>query len=193
MALMSDSCPVKVCRHIPSRTSQSLAEASQAPETNSLVSGARDRLMTSPVCPVNVVVCWPVSMSHRALEQEQITRYEHTSGTTSHLKQSPSYYSGSHMTSMSMWRYIHFCNKIYWGKKQLHGGTYGLVSGHLTPAKGWLSFHSRSCEVLSRTFHGQFVGAAQVLRPEREEPFLIYHSLCTPISHFPRHQGGIVS
>lgn len=69
MALMSDSWPVKVCRHIPSRTSQSLAEASQAPETNSLVSGASERLMTSPVCPVNVVVCWPVSMSHRALEQ----------------------------------------------------------------------------------------------------------------------------
>lgn len=67
MALMSDSWPVKVCRHIPSRTSQSLAEASQAPETNSLVSGARERLMTSPVCPVNVVVCWPVSISHRAL------------------------------------------------------------------------------------------------------------------------------
>lgn len=67
MALMSDSWPVKVCRHIPSRTSQSLAEASQAPETNSLVSGARERLITSPVCPVNVVVCWPVSMSHRAL------------------------------------------------------------------------------------------------------------------------------
>lgn len=71
MALMSDSWPVKVCRHIPSRTSQSLAEASQAPETNSLVSGARERLITSPVCPVNVVVCWPVSMSHRALQQEQ--------------------------------------------------------------------------------------------------------------------------
>lgn len=74
---MSDSCPVKVCRHIPSRTSQSLAEASQAPETNSLVSGARDRLMTSPVCPVNVVVCWPVSMSHRALVQEEMkSRYQ---------------------------------------------------------------------------------------------------------------------
>ena len=70
MALMSDSWPVNVCRHIPSRTSHSLAEASQAPETNSLVSGARDRLITSPVCPVNVVVCWPVSMSHSALQRE---------------------------------------------------------------------------------------------------------------------------
>lgn len=49
MALMSDSWPVKVCRHMPSRTSQSLAEASQAPETNNLVSGARERLITSPV------------------------------------------------------------------------------------------------------------------------------------------------
>lgn len=49
IALMSDSCPVKVCRHIPSLMSQSFAEASQAPETNSLVSGARERLMTSPV------------------------------------------------------------------------------------------------------------------------------------------------
>lgn len=68
---MSDSCPVKVCRHIPSLMSQSFAEASQAPETNSLVSGARDRLMTSPVWPANVVVCWPVSMSHRALKETE--------------------------------------------------------------------------------------------------------------------------
>lgn len=71
IALMSDSCPVNVCRHIPSLMSQSFAEASQAPETNSLVSGARERLMTSPVWPANVVVCWPVSMSHRALKGEQ--------------------------------------------------------------------------------------------------------------------------
>lgn len=67
MALMSDSWPVNVCLHMPSRTSQSLAEASQAPETNNLESGASDRLMTSPVCPANVVVCWPVSMSQSAL------------------------------------------------------------------------------------------------------------------------------
>lgn len=71
IALMSDSWPVKVCRHIPSLMSQSLAEASQAPDTNSLVSGARERLMTSPVWPANVVVCWPVSMSHRALQESR--------------------------------------------------------------------------------------------------------------------------
>lgn len=65
---MSDSWPVNVCLHMPSRTSQSLAEASQAPETNNRVSGANDRLMTSPVCPANVVVCWPVSMSQSALQ-----------------------------------------------------------------------------------------------------------------------------
>lgn len=73
MALMSDSWPVKVCRHIPSRTSQSLAEASHAPETNNLVSGARERLITSPVWPANVVVCWPVSISHRALHKNTQT------------------------------------------------------------------------------------------------------------------------
>lgn len=33
------------------------------------------------------------------------------------------------------------------------------------------------------TFHGQ----QKVLRPERKEAFLLYHSLCTPISHLPRH------
>merc|ERR1712130_638083 len=35
-ALMSDSWPVKVCLQMPSRTSQSFAEASQAPETKVL-------------------------------------------------------------------------------------------------------------------------------------------------------------
>lgn len=77
----------------------------------------------------------------------------------SHLKQCPSYYSGSHMTSMPMWRYIHFCNKIYWGKKQLHGGTYGLVSGHLTPAKGWLSFHCPFIAGHVRFYHAPFMGS----------------------------------
>lgn len=76
IALMSDSWPVKVCLHMPSRISQSLAEASQAPETNNRESGARDRLMTSPVCPANVVVCWPVSMSQSALENQ--TGYQDT-------------------------------------------------------------------------------------------------------------------
>lgn len=68
MALMSDSWPVKVCLHMPSLISQSLAEASQAPETNKRASGARDRDITSPVWPANVVVCCPVSMSQRALQ-----------------------------------------------------------------------------------------------------------------------------
>lgn len=76
IALISDSWPVKVCLHMPSRISQSLAEASQAPETNNRESGARDRLMTSPVCPANVVVCWPVSMSQSALENQ--TGYQDT-------------------------------------------------------------------------------------------------------------------
>lgn len=67
IALMSDSWPVNVCRQVPSRTSQSLALASQAPEMKSLKSGDTDRLMQSPVCPINTVFCCPVSISHRAL------------------------------------------------------------------------------------------------------------------------------
>ena len=47
-----------------------LAEASQAPDTNVRMSGESDKLMTSPVWPVNDVVCWPVSMSHKALQQQ---------------------------------------------------------------------------------------------------------------------------
>ena len=90
---MSDSWPGNVCLHMPSRMSQSylerrreekgfglnfitiskqnfsytFAEASQAPETKVRVSGESDSDMTSPVCPVKEVHCWPVSMSHRAL------------------------------------------------------------------------------------------------------------------------------
>jgi len=45
-----------------------LADASQAPDTNVLMSGDRERLITSPVWPLNEVVCCPVSMSHRALK-----------------------------------------------------------------------------------------------------------------------------
>ena len=56
-ALMSDSCPGNVCRHIPSLMSHSLAEASQAPETNVLIFGDNDNDMTSPVWPVNCVHC----------------------------------------------------------------------------------------------------------------------------------------
>lgn len=71
---MSDSCPVKVCRHMLSRTSHSLMEASQAPDTKVRMSGDRDKDMTSPLWPVKVVVCWPVSMSHRALERRRRRR-----------------------------------------------------------------------------------------------------------------------
>lgn len=46
---------------------RTLAEASQAPDTNVRISGDKERDMTSPVCPVNDVVCCPVSMSHKAL------------------------------------------------------------------------------------------------------------------------------
>ena len=46
-----------------------LAEASQAPDTNVRISGDRERDITSPVCPVNDVVCCPVSMSQRALQE----------------------------------------------------------------------------------------------------------------------------
>lgn len=75
---MSDSWPVKVCLHMPSRTSQSLAEASQAPETNNRESGAKDKLMTSPVWPAKVVVCWPVSMSQSALQDKIDRRFSST-------------------------------------------------------------------------------------------------------------------
>ena len=44
-----------------------LAEASQAPETKVFWSGPIERLMTSPVCPLNVNVGCPDSMSHSAL------------------------------------------------------------------------------------------------------------------------------
>jgi len=50
---------------------RTLAEASQAPDTNDLMSGATERLMTSPVCPLKDVVCCPVSMSHNALKQKK--------------------------------------------------------------------------------------------------------------------------
>jgi len=43
-ALMSDSCPTKVCVAFPLRISQSLAVASQAPETNTFWFGPRDKL-----------------------------------------------------------------------------------------------------------------------------------------------------
>ena len=49
MALISDSCPENVWRQVPSRTSHSLAVASQAPEMNSLKSGETAKLIQSPV------------------------------------------------------------------------------------------------------------------------------------------------
>lgn len=73
MALMSDSWPVKVCRHILSLMSHSLTEASQAPDTKVRRSGDRERLMTSPLWPEKTVVCWLVSMSHSALGQRAQT------------------------------------------------------------------------------------------------------------------------
>lgn len=52
-----------------------LAEASHAPDTNVRVSGASDKDMTSPVCPVNDVICWPLSISQRAqvMSPEDVT------------------------------------------------------------------------------------------------------------------------
>lgn len=61
---MSLSCPGNVCLHCPSRISQSLADASHAPETNALQCGDSDNAITSPVCPKNDVTCCPVSISH---------------------------------------------------------------------------------------------------------------------------------
>uniref|UniRef100_A0A915KV73 Uncharacterized protein n=1 Tax=Romanomermis culicivorax TaxID=13658 RepID=A0A915KV73_ROMCU len=52
-ALMSDSCPGKVCLQTPSLMSHNLAEASQAPLTNMRPSGDKDNDITSPVWPVN--------------------------------------------------------------------------------------------------------------------------------------------
>lgn len=83
MALMSDSWPVKVCRQVPSRTSQSLALASQAPEMKSLKSGDTARLMQSPVCPTNTVFCCPVSISHRALPGDETVTEKGQDGTAS--------------------------------------------------------------------------------------------------------------
>ena len=48
-----------------------LAVESQAPETNESWSGPTERLMTSPVCPLKVRVCWPVSMSQRPLDKSR--------------------------------------------------------------------------------------------------------------------------
>ena len=47
------------------------AEASHAPETKVRISGERERDMTSPVWPVYVVHCCPVSMSQSALKNKR--------------------------------------------------------------------------------------------------------------------------
>lgn len=49
-----------------------LAEASQAPETKVFWSGPIERLMTSPVCPLNVTVGCPDSMSHSELREGRV-------------------------------------------------------------------------------------------------------------------------
>lgn len=54
---MSLSWPGKVCLQVPSRMSHNFALASHAPDTNVRVSGAKDRDITSPVCPINEVHC----------------------------------------------------------------------------------------------------------------------------------------
>lgn len=69
---MSDSCPGKVCLQQPSRMSHNLAEASHAPDTKVRMSGERLKDITSPVCPRKEVTCWPVSISHNALEDKHL-------------------------------------------------------------------------------------------------------------------------
>lgn len=76
-AFMSLSWPGKVCLQDPSRMSHNFALASHAPDTKVRVSGARDKDITSPVCPMKDVHCCPVSMSHRALSQNNLAfQYE---------------------------------------------------------------------------------------------------------------------
>lgn len=62
---MSLSCPGNVCLHWPSRMSHNFADASHAPDTKARQCGDSDNAITSPVCPINEVACWPVSMSHK--------------------------------------------------------------------------------------------------------------------------------
>ena len=47
-----------------------LAEESQAPETNEFWSGPSETLITSPVCPEKVIVCCPDSMSQSPLNEQ---------------------------------------------------------------------------------------------------------------------------
>lgn len=68
IALMSLSWPPKVCLHVPSLMSHSLAVKSHAPEMKNLKSGDTARDMQSPWCPAKMVFWVPVSMSHNTLE-----------------------------------------------------------------------------------------------------------------------------
>lgn len=68
IALMSLSWPPKVCLHVPSLMSHSLAVKSHAPEMKNLKSGDTASDMQSPWCPANMVFWVPVSMSHNTLE-----------------------------------------------------------------------------------------------------------------------------
>lgn len=70
MALMSLSWPPKVCLHVPSRMSHSLAVKSHAPEMKNLKSGDTARDMQSPRCPAKTVFWVPVSISHKTLKED---------------------------------------------------------------------------------------------------------------------------
>ncbi len=74
-ALMSDSCPVKVCLHCPSLMSHSLALASHAPDKKTRLSGKMEMNMTSPVWFANCVTKVLFSISQRPLHNTQ-THYE---------------------------------------------------------------------------------------------------------------------
>lgn len=71
MALMSLSWPPKVCLHVPSRMSHSLAVKSHAPEMKNLKSGDTARDMQSPRCPAKTVFWVPVSISHKTLQEHR--------------------------------------------------------------------------------------------------------------------------
>lgn len=100
-ALISLSWPGNVCLHWPSRMSHSLADASHAPDTNALQCGDSDRAITSPVCPMNEVTCWPVSMSHRPHDMSPelvticvCTDKMLTNAEEGGVKKKPCYYTG---------------------------------------------------------------------------------------------------
>lgn len=118
MALISDSCPEKVWRQVPSRTSHSLAVASQAPEMNSLKSGETAKLIQSPVWPRNTVFCCPVSMSQSALWQRRellrarTTLSDGMRNCPTHKQEEGSHGPGCHVgrwTKIYRRKYVHGC------------------------------------------------------------------------------------